>query len=148
MKWKELQVEKFAGKSLPQVLGRDPDWFYWAGENGVYKGELLAQAKVLGRRSRKIKIPTGKVALYFTNPLANNSFDNFRIENNSVPKTGNHCVARLEYLDMYIPRSIKEYDKLGYQNFLQTFKEEFFEGGNLTKKRLEEFWGNPSNFCE
>ena len=36
MAWTELNFGKHAGKSLPQILFADPDWFFWAVDNNVF----------------------------------------------------------------------------------------------------------------
>jgi hypothetical protein len=55
--WSLLEGGKYAGRSLPQILFLDPDYFFWAVEKKVFQGRLAAQAAELARKARHIKIP-------------------------------------------------------------------------------------------
>lgn len=59
--WNEVSIGKWKGKgkTLPQILVSDPDWFFWAIENDVFAKykRLATQAEMLNRRARSIKIP-------------------------------------------------------------------------------------------
>ena len=55
--WSLLEAGKYAGRSLPQILFMDPDYFFWAVEKKVFQGRLAAQAAELARKARHIKIP-------------------------------------------------------------------------------------------
>src|SRR3954465_784050 len=49
----------YAGKTLPEVLFTDPDWFFDALENGKFQQfqeELVEEAGVLARKARNIRI--------------------------------------------------------------------------------------------
>ncbi len=46
---------KYQGKSFPEIIVRDPDWFFWVLPN-LY-GKLADEAQELARRARAIKIP-------------------------------------------------------------------------------------------
>jgi hypothetical protein len=37
MAWSTLNFGKHAGKTLPQIVFADPDWFFWAIETNVFK---------------------------------------------------------------------------------------------------------------
>ena len=54
-----LNFGKHEGKSLPEVLLHDPDWFFWAIENHVLEKRLglAAEARDLDFKARNIKIP-------------------------------------------------------------------------------------------
>ena len=45
----KVDFGKHKGKTLPQILCSDPDWFFWAMENNVFrnKGALQSEAKDL-----------------------------------------------------------------------------------------------------
>jgi hypothetical protein len=55
MTWSILRFGKHAGKTLPQVLLLDTDWFFWMAPK-LY-GRLGEEAKDLDRKARGIKIP-------------------------------------------------------------------------------------------
>ncbi len=48
--WSELTFGKHKGKTLPQVLFADPEYFFWAYEERVFKGGLAAEAEELAKR--------------------------------------------------------------------------------------------------
>ena len=56
--WTALTIGKHQGKTLPQVILSDPDYFYWALEqDNFFRGKLLTEAKTLATRAGRIKIP-------------------------------------------------------------------------------------------
>ncbi len=55
MFWTVVPFGKYKGKTLPEIIVRDPDWFFWAVPK-LY-GKLADEAEELARRARTIKIP-------------------------------------------------------------------------------------------
>ena len=57
MVWSELKFGRHKGKTLPQILFSDPDWFFWAIDDNVFqnKGSLYSEAKDLDYKARNIK---------------------------------------------------------------------------------------------
>src|SRR5262249_2558093 len=55
MKWTIVTFGKYLGKSLPQILVLDPDWFFWMLPK--LKGRLADEAQDLARKATAIKIP-------------------------------------------------------------------------------------------
>ena len=55
MAWSVLPFGKYKGKTLPEIIARDPDWFFWM--QPKFYGRLAKEAKYLERRARAIKIP-------------------------------------------------------------------------------------------
>ena len=55
MIWTTLLFGKHWGKTLPQVILNDPDWFFWILPE-LY-GQLKREADDLARKASKIKIP-------------------------------------------------------------------------------------------
>ena len=55
MHWSTVPFGKYKGKSLPEIIIRDPDWFFLVLPN-LY-GKLAEEAQELARRARAIKIP-------------------------------------------------------------------------------------------
>ena len=46
--WSTLEIGKHAGRSLPQILFSDPDYFFWAVEKKIFQGRLATEAAELG----------------------------------------------------------------------------------------------------
>ena len=55
--WSKLYFEKHVGRSLPQILFSDPDYFFWGIEKKIFKDRLAMEADKLARMVRHIKIP-------------------------------------------------------------------------------------------
>jgi hypothetical protein len=55
MKWTEVPFGKHEGKTLPQILVSDPDWFFWM--RPKFYGRLGDEARDLARKATAIKIP-------------------------------------------------------------------------------------------
>jgi hypothetical protein len=48
---------RYPRMTLPEVVFRDHDWFFWACEAGVFRGPLADEAVVVAERARRIRIP-------------------------------------------------------------------------------------------
>ena len=58
MSWTVVRFGKYEGKTLPQIIMKDPDWFFWMLPK--FNGKLAKEAEDLARKARAIKIPKGK----------------------------------------------------------------------------------------
>src|SRR6185503_8817104 len=79
MAWTELHFGKHIGKTLPQILFSDPDWFFWSIDNNIWEksnATLKKEVYLIDKRSRSIKIP-------------NNSEKNLVVEFQVHPSTRN-----------------------------------------------------------
>jgi hypothetical protein len=56
--WTAVRFGKYEGKTLPQIVLTDPDWFFWACDSGAFKnrGALADEAKVVSLRARTIRV--------------------------------------------------------------------------------------------
>jgi broad specificity phosphatase PhoE len=52
MHWSEVPFGKYKGKTFPEIIVRDPDWFFWVLPK-LY-GKLAEEAQELARRARAI----------------------------------------------------------------------------------------------
>ena len=153
MNWSQIDFGKHTGKTLPQIICKDPDWFYWAVENvfASKSKELKEEVTLLYKRSCRIRIPKNEkgslVVDYFVNPMASHKFDHFEIVNsNQVDNASTSACLRRAYLDMSVPRKIASYDKLGCRNLLVSFRYHFFNDRPMTKKKVEAFFADEGNF--
>jgi hypothetical protein len=154
MPWSTLKFGKHKGKSLPQVIFTDPDWFFWALEDGVFKGkgQLEREAADLSRKARSIRIP-GKqgdqlVAEYFVHPPTG-KFARVQIVTAETPKhEGSSPAIRKDVIDLSMPRQIAPYDKLGCKILISGVKHALFgnSSARMTRERCELFFDTPSNF--
>jgi hypothetical protein len=144
MMWTTVPFGKHRGKTLPQIILDDPDWFFWILPE-LY-GQLKIEAEDLARKASKIKIPRRNprkwcVEFRFERGHRFCGFEIIRADS----FMGQKWSVRLPYLDLRLPRSYKAYDKKGYKNLIRDFRRLYFEGRSLTKKRCEAFFGNGDN---
>jgi len=149
--WTEVNFGKWKGKgkTLPQIIVSDPDWFFWAQGNGALKGVVGPEGEALVRRSVSIKIPstmreTHCVAYTLSHDGKFYGFD--LIPKDQPEHHGSSSQIRKPTLDLSAPRHLQRYDKTGCKLMLSTFKYYWFGNKSFTKKRVEEFFDDPGNF--
>lgn len=149
--WTEVDFGKWrgSGKTLPQILVADPDWFFWALEEGAFKGTLSMQAQKLARRARGIKLPSALSGTHCVQHWISHDGKYARfdiVEQDRGQHHGSSTEMRRPTLDMEFPRGIKQYDKLGCKQLLKSFKYHWFEGKPFTKAKVEAFFDDTANF--
>ena len=154
MYWSKLTFGKHAGKTLPQIVFVDCDWFFWAYEEGVFEGDgfLQDEAERICRRAVRIRIPrrgAQKVLAEYGIDPALGTFANVEIVLDDRPThQGSTPTIRLPYFDLSVPRRLARYDKSGCKALVRALKVYVFGDGDyqLTRKRCEEFFENDANF--
>ncbi len=58
MRWAIVPFGRYKGRTLPEIIVRDLDWFFWVLPK-LY-GKLADEAQELARKVRSIKIPKSK----------------------------------------------------------------------------------------
>lgn len=153
MTWTELDFGKYEGLTLPQILFKDPDWFFWAVATDVFKTRprLRSESNALYQKSRRIKVPQAGseelVAEYWVNE--SNMFTRFvLVPVNRRNHFGSGGTTRLGVIDMSFPWRKAPYDKRGCRSMLSALKHYLFGGTNvrMTKRRCEDFFDEPRNF--
>jgi hypothetical protein len=121
--WRTLRFGKHAGKSLPQVVLSDPDWFFWAIEEDIFRGPLADEARDLAHKACHIKIPKPDPHNWRVGYLieADGLIRGFEI----VPNSRTNACSHGTFLDLSYPRRFKAYDKLGYKLMLKSFRSYF-----------------------
>ena len=148
--WSVVDFGKFKGKglSVPQIVFKDPDWFFWATENNAFKGRQAIEAKDIAAKVRRIKINKPEPSDWKIEYLfLDGKFAQFSIVPEDRPAhVGSSIPMYDSQLDFKIPRQARNYDKLGYKHFLKTFRYHWFDDKNFTKERCEAFFDNDDNF--
>ncbi len=151
--WSIVDFGKYRGKgfTLPQIILKDPDWFFWALEKAAFPGALAGEARALGRRASGIKLPGPKAATdciqYMFAP--DGKFAGFNVIDRTQPAhLGSSTELRHPVLSLSAPRSFKAYDKLGCRLLLKTFKYYWFNNKPFTKARAEAFFDEADNFVK
>ncbi len=149
--WSTLEIGKHAGRSLPQILFSDPDYFFWAVEKKIFQGRLATEAAELAWKARHIKIPKPDpenwCVEYFFTP--ENKFSWYHlIEAGRPPHVGSSITMRSNNIDMSVVRESCRYDKSGYKRFVKTMKRHLFGNSatRMTAERCEEFFDDRDNF--
>ena len=145
MTWTAISFGKHRGRTLPQIILGDPDWFFWV-LPGLY-GRLKIEADDLARKASRISIPRRnprkwRVEFRFEHGHRFCGFGIIRADSFMRPKWS----IRLPHLDLRLLRSYKAYAKQGYRNLIRDFRRLCFDDRNLTKKRCEGFFDNGDNF--
>jgi hypothetical protein len=152
MPWSAVPFKKYEGKTFPQIIMRDPDWFFWILPK-LY-GKLAREAKEVARKAQAIKIPTRKgknMRVEYRYELDIGSmlgrrFCGFEF----VEDSAYYCkkwTTRSSHLDLTVPVREKKYNKRGGRIMMEDFRRHYFgEGKRLTKMRCEKFFNNDKNF--
>ena len=154
MGWTPLKFGKYAGKTLPQVLFSDPDWFFWAYEEDVFARypSVGREAEEIYRRARSIRVPDEdgepRVAEYTIDPTVHRFGGLELVPASWAPHEGASSCCRRGVIDMMEPRDLAEYDKRGMKMLLSDMKEYLFGDSafRMTKQRCEEFFDDDDNF--
>jgi hypothetical protein len=154
MAWTALRFGKHQGRTLPQVVFLDPDYFFWAYEEGVFenKGALRDEAEDVYEKATRIKIPSlgteELVAEYGVHPGVRGCVGIDLVPKSRPEHQGSTQTVRKPFIDMSFPRRVAHYDKLGYRQFVRSLKFYLFgdEECRLTKQLCEQFFDAPDNF--
>lgn len=155
MSWTRVTFGKHKGKTLPQIVFADPDWFFWAIENGAFKnkGSLEAEASDVYRKATRIRIPSdpsGPMVAEYWMDLSSGKFSHMQIVPADRPAhDGASPTRRLEVINLAAPRALAAYDKLGGRNMVRSAKYALFgdSKARMTKQRCESFFSDPNNFA-
>ena len=152
MPWSTVTFGKHAGKTLPQIVFSDPDYFFWAFEEGIFKGSLSRQAAILDARARSIRIPNNEagslLAEYIVHPPTQKFAHMEIVPANRAQHQGSSPAFRKSVIDLSVPRKIASYDKLGCKNLISSVKCTLFGSKTvrMTQERCESFFDDPTNF--
>jgi hypothetical protein len=146
--WTKLNFGKHTGRTLPQVVLLDPNWFFWAVGKDIFKGRLADEAAVLARRATHIKIPKPKPKNWEVEYRREREgrFLGFYFVDAKSPSHGG--ASRLPCLDLSHVRRGNIHDKRDCRRMIQDVRAVYFGGLNLTKKRCEAFFDRKRNFVK
>lgn len=147
-RWTPLKFSTHKGKTLPQVVLRDPDWFFWAMSKAIFYGRLKKEAKEVAFKACNIRLPkrdpdNWRVEYHFYEEEKFLGFSIVDAETASLSSSSGHFST---HLDLSLPRRKKKYDKLGGKLMLAKFRDYYFDGSKLTKEKCEKFFSDDRNF--
>ncbi len=146
LRWTIVPFRKYEGKTLPEIIVRDLDWFFWVLPK-LY-GKLADDAQELARKARGIKIPKSDKGKLMSNISL--KWDQGSAVFRSLKQIGqkySRWTTRLPYLDLSWPLRRKKYDKRAGCIMMRDFRINYFgKHKRLTKARCEELFSNDRNF--
>jgi hypothetical protein len=144
-KWTKLPFGKYKGKTLPQIIMIDPDWFYWVAPK-LY-GRLEIEAENLAPKTTMIKIPKsyGKDVAIEYQYDHDGRFSGFAVVDANTPES--RRAVRLPYLDLSAVHRAKKYNKSGCRRLIRDFRHYYFGGRKrVTRNRCERFFSKRRRF--
>jgi hypothetical protein len=148
--WTVVNFGKHKGKTLPQIVLTDPDWFFWAVEKQTFdkSTQLKAQANEIRHKATSIRIPSGSRVEYAIHPSARRLAGVSLVSTSTPQHDGSSPTHTGDALDLSMARKIAPYDKLGGKIILRAVKFHVFGGKNirLTRERCERFFDEDTNF--
>ena len=144
MRWTKLPFGKHLGKTLPQIVAANLDWFYYMLPK--LRGKLGVEGRVLARRMKAVKIPGRRRRREVEYYDEDGRFNGFRLVKTSSPMHSRGAI-RLPHLDMSLAANGRTYAKRECRQMIRCFRV-YFIGKNkrLTRKRCEKFFSDADNF--
>jgi hypothetical protein len=145
MRWSTVPFGKYKGKTLPEIIVRDADWFFWTLPK-LY-GKPAKEGQELARKAQAIKIPNryGKHLEVEYRFGMDHRFCGFGFVKAEAQRS--QWTIRLPYLDLKRPLRGKKYNKRACRIMRRDFRRNYFgEHKRLTKELCEKFFSNDKNF--
>ena len=148
MKWTPLNFGKHKGKTLPQVMFEDADWFFDGYEKGYFKYRLPFEAVEIYRRARSIRVPQRDGQRMLVEYIIHKPNGKFGTMNLIKAAPGLQHLYVSPVIDFYVPKAYGYYDKTGYKNFVHALKGILFGNNSrrMRRKACEEFFSDEDNF--
>ncbi|MEE4605946.1 MAG: hypothetical protein V2J65_32015 [Desulfobacteraceae bacterium] len=152
MEWSTVEFGKYSGKSLPQIMFTDADWFFNGYEKGYFRNDHADEAAEIYRMSRAIRVPSRNGQKMAVEYIVHLSGEKGIIKFGTMqlipygPDSGCHNVSST--IDFYIPRSLMWNDKTGYKNFVFALKTILFgnRSHRMNRQACEAFFNDDDNF--
>lgn len=143
-----MDFGKYEGKTLPQILFSDPDWFFWAIEkNALSRNPFLRrEGQEIDSKVRAIRIPKADYIAHYLFDRAGGKISDLELIPRDRPTPSSWTLT--EVIDLSLPRQFAKYDKTGYKNLMRSLKYILFgdEKCALTKELCEDFFSNDAMF--
>lgn len=153
MGWTTVGFGKHSGKSLPQIMFKDADWFFHGYESGYFKeGALAHEAHELYRRARSVRVPprNGHKMLveYVTHRDVRSGREKFATMRLIADGPGLERLNVSPSIDFYTPRAYARNDKAGNKYFVTALKAILFgnRSQRMNRRACEAFFNDDDNF--
>jgi hypothetical protein len=149
MTWTELPFGKYTGLTLPQVLFKDPGWFFWAHTKSLH-GDVAYEVGVLYPKATRIRVPGTEKPLveYVTDPRSGGLAVVQLVPDAVGGDGGGSRSFTRPYIDLSIPSQLARYDKTGGKVIVDFLKVTYFgsTGYKMTRERCAALFDDPRNF--
>jgi hypothetical protein len=146
MIWTTVPFGKYIGRTLPQIILSDPNWFFWATK--IFYGPLAAEAQTLVRQARSIKIPKPNPEKWAVEYRRDRDDRFLGMDIVKADSPVHSLFARLPHLDLAYVRRGNVHDTRDCRRVIRDFRRLYFDGLNLTKRRCEEVFEDEDNFIK
>jgi hypothetical protein len=151
MTWTELPFSRYAGFTLPQVLFKDPGWFFWAHTRPLH-GDVAYEVGVLYPKATRIRVPgTEKLLVEYVTDPRGGGLAVVQLVPEAVNGDGGGSRSFTRpYIDLSIPSQLAHYDKTGGRVIVNFLKETYFGSTSykMTRERCAAFFDDPRNFVQ
>lgn len=152
--WAKLPDGDHRGKTLPQVVLSDPDFFFSVTTDHPRFSGIQMQALIISARARNIAIPSvggvKRVALYLMDSRDRNRFSEVILvpETQVLPPGFPRCERR-NVLDLSVPRFLAPLDWDPGKKMLPLIRQLFFGGAKrLARDDVHAFFNDTSKFLK
>ena len=149
MTWTDLPFSRHAGLTLPQVLFKDPGWFFWAHTRPLH-GDVAYEVQALYPKATRIRVPgtEGLVVEYVLDPRAGGLAVVQLVPEAVGGDVGGSRSFTRPYIDLGIPSQLAHYDKTGGKVVVNFLKVKYFgsTSNKMTRERCAEFFDDARNF--
>jgi hypothetical protein len=148
MNWTVLNFGKHKGKTMPEIIFADADWFFWAYEKNAFKGALAREAQEIYRRARSIKIPQRNGRKMLVEYVFDHKTGKFGSMYLIPDNPGLYHLRVSHVIDFYVPRAYAKYHKTGCKNLVFAFKAIYFGdvSHRMNRQAREDFFNDNDNF--
>ena len=159
MFWTPLIFGRYENLTLPEVVLRDPNWFFRAYQNRSFESDDLEldeafwiqlQAKHIQRRARHIKLPQNDLEQYEVEYIfdLNGKLEHMTVANAKRNRPADPSSIFRKHIDLGVPYEIGKNDRNGGQIVINFFKNYVFYDKEitLTAETCEEFFDADDNF--
>lgn len=153
MEWSILTFGKHKGKTLPQVVLEDPDWFFMAYESGEFtrRIQFLSEANDMVKKATAIKVPEEagerRVAEYSFHHFTRKFLTVSIIPQSHPFNAESLWKFRKKVIDLTVPRNLLFIDTTGGERIALQVKDFLFEKNiELTREICERFFNDEANF--
>jgi hypothetical protein len=148
MNWTPLNFGKHEGKTLPQVMFEDADWFFDGYQKGYFKNGQAHEAREIYRRSRSIRVPQRNGQRMLVEYVIDKPTGKFGMMRLIPDGTDLEHLNASTVIDFFTPRAYAGYDKTGYKNFVLALKAILFgsQSHRMSKQAREGFFNDDRNF--